>query len=400
MKRMLLIIFLMSSGATFVTPLFPLYSKYYHLNSLQITILFAIYAVFLLPTLLIVGAKGSVWGLKKVVRISILISIASTLLLLCNTGVWMLFAGRILEGIAYGAFTGTAVAFLMKHTSPKDIPTALKLSGVTVLVGFGFGPLIAAFMLQYIPIQPLKLPFWILLVILLISIIVLETLSKDLVSPEQKRAKNKISLGVPKTIRTHFWAMSALPIFTVFTLQGIAFALIPSFVKNVIQTSNLFISGLIFFVLLGGSAAAKFIPRPTHPVTRIRFGIIFLVIATWLIVISGLTSSLPLLWIGVFIQALGGGWTFQNALFFAGKLPEPEARPRVISAFYFVAYIGFIVPVIGVGVLTKFFNLNLALVILSMFATIIVAYILLYSVKFKREKYSTSVSKQVATLKN
>jgi len=385
MKRMLLIILLMSCGATFVTPMFSLYSDYYHLSSLQITILFAIYAVFLLPTLLIVGAKGNVWGLKKVIRISILFSIASTVLLLSNTGVWMLYAGRILEGIAYGAFTGTAVAFLMRHTSPKDTSTALKLSGVTVLVGFGLGPLIAAFMLQYIPVQPLKLPFYILIVFLIISIIILESLSKDIVSAEQKRAKNKISLGVPKTIRSHFWAMSALPIFTVFTLQGIAFALIPTFVKNIIHTSNHFISGLIFFVLLSGSATAQFIPRPNHPITRIRLGILFLLIGTWLIVISGQTSSLPLLWTGVFTQALGGGWTFQNALFFAGKLPEPESRPRVISAFYFVAYIGFIVPVIGVGVLTKFFNLTLALVFLNLFATIIVAYILSYSVKFKRE---------------
>ncbi|WP_129691748.1 MFS transporter [Gottfriedia acidiceleris] len=385
MKRMLLIILLMSCGATFVTPMFPVYSEYYQLSSLQLTILFAIYAVFLLPTLLIVGAKGNGWGLKRVVRISILISIASTLFLLGNTGVWMLFAGRILEGIAYGAFTGTAVALLLRQTSPKETSTALKLSGVTVLVGFGVGPLIAAFMLQYIPVQPLRLPLWILLFILIISIILLKTISKDNVTPEQKRANNKISLGVPKKIRSHFWAMSALPIFTVFTLQGIALSLIPTFVKNVIQTSNYFISGLIIFVLLSGSAAAQFLPRPTQPVTRMQLGIFFLVIATWLIVISGLTSSLPLLWIGVFLQALGGGWTFQNALFFAGKLPEPEARPRVISAFYFVAYIGFIVPVIGVGVLTKFFNLNLALVFLNLFATILVIYILLYSIKFKRD---------------
>ncbi|ODG92659.1 MFS transporter [Gottfriedia luciferensis] len=397
MKRMLLIILLMSCGATFVTPMFSLYSEYYHLSSLQITILFAIYAVFLLPTLLIVGAKGNIWGLKKVIRISILFSIVSTILLLSNTEAWMLYAGRILEGIAYGAFTGTAVAFLMRHTSPKDTGTALKLSGVTVLVGFGLGPLIAAFMLQYIPVQPLKLPFYILIFFLIISIIILETLSKDIVSPEQKRAKNKISLGVPKKIRSHFWAMSALPIFTVFTLQGIAFALIPIFVKNIIHTSNHFISGLIFFVLLSGSATAQFIPRPNHPITRIRLGILFLLVGTWLIVISGQTSSLPLLWIGVFTQALGGGWTFQNALFFAGKLPEPESRPRVISAFYFVAYIGFIVPVIGVGVLTKFFNLNLALVFLNLFATIIVAYILFYSVKFKRETYSTTVPNQGAS---
>lgn len=385
MKRMLLVSLLMSSGATFITPLFPLYSETYQLNSLQITILFAIYAAFLLPTLLVTGNKGSTWGLKRVIRCSIWISIISTFFFLGSIDAWMLYVARLLEGIAYGAFTGTAVAFLMKQTTPNKVSTALKLSGVMILVGFGLGPAIAGLILQYLQLQPLQLPFWILLALLIISLILLETIPKDVVSLEQKRVKTKISLGVPSNIRSHFWSMVGLPIFTVFTIQGIAFSLIPTFVKNVIHTSNLSVSGLIIFVLLSGAALAQFIPWPSHPVTRIRFGILLLVIGAWVIVSSGLTSSLSLLWTGIFIQAIGGGWTFQIALRFAGQLPEPEARPRVISAFYLCAYFGFIVPVIGVGALTQIFNLNTSLIVLNLFAALIVVYVLIYSVQFNRD---------------
>jgi hypothetical protein len=142
---------------------------------------------------------------------------------------------------------------------------------------------------------------------------------------------------------------------------------------------------LIIFVLLSGAALAQFIPWPSHPVTRIRFGILLLVIGAWVIVSSGLTSSLSLLWTGIFIQAIGGGWTFQIALRFAGQLPEPEARQRVISAFYLCAYSGFIVPVIGVGALTQIFNLNTSLIVLNLFAALIVVYVLIYSVQFNRD---------------
>ncbi|MGG4491244.1 MFS transporter [Metabacillus idriensis] len=385
MKRMLLVSLLMSSGATFITPLFPLYSETYQMNSLQITILFAIYAAFLLPTLLVTGNKGSTWGLKRVVRSSIWISIISTLFFLGSIDDWMLYVARLLEGIAYGAFTGTAVAFLMKLTPPNKVSTAIKLSGVTILVGFGLGPAIAGLILQYLQLQPLQLPFGILLVLLIITLIILETIPKDVVSHEQTRVITKISLGVPSNIRSHFWSMVGLPIFTVFTIQGIAFSLIPTFVKNVIHTSNLSVSGLIIFVLLSGAALAQFIPWPSHPVTRIRFGTLLLAIGSWVIVSSGLTSSLALLWTGIIIQAIGGGWTFQIALRFAGQLPEPKARPRVISAFYFCAYSGFIVPVIGVGALTQFFNLNFSLIVLNLFAALIVVYVLMYSVKFNRD---------------
>ena len=66
------------------------------------------------------------------------------------------------------------------------------------------------------------------------------------------------------------------------------------------------------------------------------------------------------------------------------SLPKPEERPRMISAFYLCAYSGFIIPVIGVGVLTQFINLTSSLILLNLFATLIVIYVLFYSVKFKQ----------------
>ncbi len=260
MKRMLWVILMMSCGATFISSLFPLYSEYYQLNSFQITILFAIYAVFLLPTLLIVGARGNDWGLKRVVRYSIWISIVSTLIFLVSFDVWMLNTARILEGIAYGAFTGTAVAFLIKNTPPNKVGTAIKLSGITVLIGFGLGPAIAGLIVQYVHFQPLRLPYWVLLFMLLSSLVFLEMLPKHEDSQAKKTAKTKISLGVPSNIRSHFWSFIGLPIFTVFTLGGIVLSLIPSFTKNVIQTANLSISGLLILLLLGGGALWQLFP--------------------------------------------------------------------------------------------------------------------------------------------
>ncbi|MFC5452545.1 MFS transporter [Paenibacillus aestuarii] len=384
MKRMLWVFLIMSCCATFITPLFPLYSEHYRLSSLQITILFAIYAAFLLPTLLVVGAKGSAWGLKRVLRGSVWISIASTMLLLGSIDVWMLYAARILEGVAYGAFTGTAATFLIKQISPNKVSTAIKLSGATILIGFGLGPAIAGLILQYLHLQPLRVPYWFLLVMLISSLLILETLPKQEVSLMQKPVKSKISLGVPDSIRSHFWSFVALPIFTVFTIQGIAFSLIPSFIKNVIHTSNLSFSGLLILLLLGGGAMAQYVPWPSNPVSRMRFGILLLAIGSWGIVFSGLTANLFLLWTGIFFQAIGGGWTFQVSLRFASQLPKSEERPRVISAFYLCAYSGFIVPVVGVGVLSQFFNLNFSLILLNLFAALIVIYVLIYSVKFNR----------------
>jgi hypothetical protein len=93
---------------------------------------------------------------------------------------------------------------------------------------------------------------------------------------------------------------------------------------------------------------------------------------------------MPLLWAGIFIQPIGGGWTFQIALRLAGQLLEPKERLRVISVFYLCPYSGLTVPVIGVGVLTQFTSLNHSLIMLNLFAAFIVIYVLIYSVRFNR----------------
>lgn len=390
MRRMLLVVLIMSCGATYISSLFPVYGEHYKLSSLEITILFAVYAAILLPTLLVVGARGSNWGLKKVLRYSIWISIASTLLFLVSTNVWMLYASRILEGIAYGAFTGVASAFLLKQTGPGKIGTALKLSGVTVNIGFGLGPAISGLIVQYLHLQPLRMPFWFLLGMLLIALAVLELLPKH---EDTEARKHKISLGIPQEIGAQFWSFIGLPIFTMFTLGGIVFSLIPSFVKNVLHSGNLSLSGLLILLLLGGGALMQFFPWPRNPVTRMRISILALSVGSWFIVFSGQHSSLALLWAGIFIQGIGAGWTFQVALRFAGQLPKPEERPRVISAFYMCAYAGFIVPPVAVGMLTQFLSLNLSLVIINSFAAPIVIYVLIYSVSFQRY-YATFTSKQ------
>ncbi|MET3291091.1 UNVERIFIED_CONTAM: MFS family permease [Brevibacillus sp. OAP136] len=383
MKRMLWVLLVMSIGATFPSSLFPLYQEQFHLSSLQLTILFASYAAALLPALLIIGSRGSAWGLKKVLRTSILLSLLSTFVFLLGNQAWMLFLGRILEGIAFGAFTGTAVAFLLQQSPAHETGRALRFSAIVNTVGFGLGPAITGLVIQYIQLQPMHLPYGILTVLLASGTFALETLA-DTASPQTTYAPAKISLGVPSAIRPYFWSFIALPIFMVFTLNGVVLSLIPSFVKNVIHSSNLAVSGLLILVLFGIAAVSQLFGWPRQSITRVRFGVVLLALGAWFTVISGQTANLGLLWTGIFIQAIGMGWTFQGSLQLAGRLPKPEERNKVISTYYLAGYAGFIVPIVGVGMLTFLFALNLALILLNIVASVVILYIFLFSFRFER----------------
>lgn len=387
MKKMLWVIFMMSTGTSFTSPLFPLYQEQYRLSSLQISILFAMYAIFLLPSLLIVSSRGSNWGLKRVLRISILLSILATLLFMASQQAWLVYGARLLEGIAYGTFTGTAVAFLLKQTSKEKSGKAILLSGMAVSFGFGLGPALAGLIIEYLHLMPLRAPFWLLTVLLLSAGISLETLQdEDFQARKERRrsAQASISLGVSNDIKPHFWSFSALPVFTLFTLNGTVLSLIPSFVKNVIHTSNLAVSGLLILLLMGGGTMMQMLPLFKQPVVRLRIGIALLACGAWLVVLSGKSESMSLMWIGVLVQALGSGWTFQMSLRLAGELPNASERPKVISTYYFAGYIGFIVPIVGVGLLSHLFDLYVSLIVLNVLASLLVLYMLGYSVRFAR----------------
>ncbi|WP_048744857.1 MFS transporter [Paenibacillus sp. P22] len=418
MKRMLGILIIMSLVATSVSSLFPLYHRDYGLNSLELTLLFASYAAVLLPVLLLTGVRAASWGHKRVIRVGIWLSIASSLLFMLSTDAWMLYAARMAEGAAYGLFTGTATPFLLRHTPSSRTGKAILLSGMTVSLGFGIGPAITGLFAQYAPVMPSRLPYALFIALLLACAAVLETLhsheeentgvqapdldrdaasgaglhripaadaASALGAEGKSRERRGALLGVPASIGRHFWTMSALSGFTIFTLNGIVLSLIPTFVTNVLHSSNLSISGLLVLLLLGGGALTQLIPLPLNPVVRLRAGLLILAAGAWTVVLSGHEGSLGLLWFGVGLQALGSGWSFQASLRFAGELPRPADRPRVITTYYLAAYSGFIVPMTGLGVLSYAFGMSAAMVVLNILGLLLVLYAAFYSVGFKRE---------------
>jgi hypothetical protein len=68
----------------------------------------------------------------------------------------------------------------------------------------------------------------------------------------------------------------------------------------------------------------------------------------------------------------------------AGELPNASERPKVITTFYFAGYIEFIVPIMGVGLLRYLFDLYVSLIVLNVLTSLVVLYMLWYSVRFAR----------------
>ncbi len=72
---------------------------------------------------------------------------------------------------------------------------------------------------------------------------------------------------------------------------------------------------------------------------------------------------------GMALQALGGGWTFQAALYGVTHLTDFASTAVIVSWFYIAAYVGMIIPVLFTGWITDLWGLPTALGVLGVFMT-------------------------------
>lgn len=82
-------------------------------------------------------------------------------------------------------------------------------------------------------------------------------------------------------------------------------------------------------------------------------------------------QSVTCLFIGMTLQAIGTGWTFQGTLQLTGECSNPETRSSSISTFFVCAYSGMAFPTIGVGLLSTLWGLMTALTFFGICLTII-----------------------------
>jgi MFS family permease len=84
-------------------------------------------------------------------------------------------------------------------------------------------------------------------------------------------------------------------------------------------------------------------------------------------------KSLPLFLIGSMVGGAGSGFAFRAAVLSVNAFAPANRRGEVLSTFFVVAYIGIIVPVIGVGLLLNVTTLLTAAVTFALLLAVLAA---------------------------
>jgi len=144
-------------GANQFSPMLIVYRHELGLSAAAVAGLFLVYALTLIPGLLIGGPASDRLGRRPVVWPFVALSpLASLLLVLGPRSLAMIAAGRALAGLCSGVVFGSATAWV-QEVSPDDGLSARR-SALALTAGFGLGPVVAAALAQW-AVHPLVVPY-------------------------------------------------------------------------------------------------------------------------------------------------------------------------------------------------------------------------------------------------
>ena len=364
----------LTMGTSTLTPLLPLYQQHFNISTATATLLFVTYTVTVCPTMLIAGNLSDRLGRKRLLIPAMVVMTLASLVFALAESVPLLFAGRVLQGLAIGGFLGVGAAFVVDHARPGSKALAAALAGVFFRLGFGLGPGLAGIAAQYAP-NPRHTPFEGHIVLMIVGILMVATASETLM-----RQKNpgpfRIRIGVPSGQAFGFMTFVAPATFMMSFIEGTFLSVVPIFVFETLNVHNLAVVGAIGFLTLALGGLAPFLVRGLDPRRAIMIGATASSLLSFLIVLS---SQLDTVWLVLFAASIIGvtnGFILFGGTVICGTIVPIEQRGKLMSVLYCCAYAGTI-PTVALGYMADWIGLPTTLTIFSIAAVCLAAFVLL-----------------------
>jgi MFS family permease len=348
---------LLIAGVFMPTPLYQLYHREWCLTSGQISVVFAIYAASLIPSLLFLGGISDGIGRRKTLMIAIAIAALGSLAFAFASGLWWLIAARAFQGVALGIGLPTAVAAVREWMDEVMRPRAGTLAIVGTSVGAAFGALIAGILAEYAPL-PNTLSFLVYIVLLAgLAVAVASVPSCPHLGPASHREFPTIA----PAIRRPFLVASGES-FVGWATLAIFVSLLPSFLAQGLDLHNLLLGAVVVANMMFGMLVASLTGRGLRNRAAIILALLGLGAGFWILLLAEPHHVYVLLIAAIFIAGYGNGLSYLAGLNIVNNIAPPEHRAETLSAFLVVCYLGFSLPALGVGIVADQVGLYRAMV--------------------------------------
>jgi predicted MFS family arabinose efflux permease len=348
-----LFLFLFGAGAP--SPLYVVYQQRFGFSATTLTAIFAVYSLALLVTMSPAGTLSDQIGRRPVILGAIALQAVAMVLFLLADGTAMLFAARIVQGVASGAALGTLNAALVDF-QPVGSARGPLIGSLAQTIGLALGAVVSGALVQ-LGVAPLRLVYWVQFAALALAAVVILLAVPETIIATATRVRLQFHVRVPLEARHPFTAL-APGLIAGWALTGLFLSLGPSLALVLLHSHSHVIGGLLpatFFLL---SAPASVATRNWSGRLAVLTGTLLLA-AGALVTLAGIRTSSPaLLFGGSAVVGLGFGPAFVGTLRTLAPLASPSARGGLFAAVFVVSYLALAVPAVLAGLATTRWGLR------------------------------------------
>ncbi|ETD54000.1 MFS transporter [Pseudomonas aeruginosa] len=339
------------AAASSPTPLYRLYQAQWHFSPLMLTVIFGVYALSLLATLITAGSLSDYICRRPVITLALVLQMVAMGSFLAASDIVWLIAARVLQGVG----TGLATAALGAAMLDLHHERGALINSLAPLGGLAAGALGTTALVQW-AFAPLQLVFALLLAAFAMQTLLTWTTPETASGRPGALTSLRPRVVVPLQARATLKAVSPINV-AIWALGGFYLSLMPSLIARATGSTSAWLGGLSVAALTLSGAVAVVASRAHNPRVSLLGGAMFLA-AGLVCIMSGvaLGRAGPLL-AGSVAAGVGFGACFLGAMRSVLSLAGPGERAGLMAAFYVESYLAHVLPALAAGYLAQHLGL-------------------------------------------
>lgn len=335
-------------GSNQITPMLLVYRHALGAGTGTLEAMFGVYALGLIPGLLIAGPLSDARGRRSVVVPAAALSLVASVALIAGAhSVALLFVGRLLAGASSGAVFAAGTAWLRETSVPPvgtaSRATAARRAAVAMTAGFALGPLLAGLLAQWAP-APRVTPYLPHIAFMAVVVVALRNTPETAGGGARRRCRPSVP-----AVRTRRFRRVVAPMAPwVFTAPAVAFALLPSIVGADHAAGGIaLVAAVTALTAVAGVCIQPLARRLDTDTHSSRASIVGLVVVAIGVALGAVTASIGRIWLLVpcaVVLGCGYGLCLVAGLIEVGRLAHDDALAGLTAAYYALAYLGFASP--------------------------------------------------------
>jgi hypothetical protein len=338
-KRVALLLFCVGWGANHFVALLLVYKQTLRLDAAAPAALLGMYALGLVPGLLLSGPLSDRYGRRAIVFPAAALTLAASALLGAGGGSFdLLLLGRLLYGIGAGAAMNPGAVWLLDLSEGTAPGVGARRATLALSAGFGFGPLLSGLLAQYAP-HPTVLPY----VAHVVAQAAALAAAARVPAPSRRTGPPGplLRIGLDRSNRGAYLRGVVWMAPFVFAFPGIAFATLPALEGGALEPG---IIGALAALTLAMGMLAQPLTRRSAPTSMARAGLAVGAAGTALGAGAIAWHVAPLLLVAASLLGAAYGVCMTSGLRTVQSLARPETLGGLTGLYYVLTYVGFGTP--------------------------------------------------------